>query len=75
MNISATILCETMEQEEKIASQLKALPGVTVRESTLAIAVDFAPTDTMSISEENRSVARLIDIVESVTVHGIVVVP
>lgn len=75
MTISATVLCQNHLEEEAVASMLKPIPGVTINESDLAIGIDFEPLDTMSESDEVRSIARLIDIVESVTVHGIVISP
>lgn len=75
MCITATVLCESVSEAVHIASLLKTLPGVTVSESALALGVDFTPTDTMSDSEEHRTIARLIDIVESVRIHGIVIAP
>lgn len=75
MSITATVLCESVSEAVRIASLLKTLPGVTVSESSLALGVDFTPTDTMSDSEEHRTIARLIDIIESVKIHGIVIAP
>ena len=75
MNISATALCKTPDETANLAQQLKAIPGVTIFQSTLSIRIEFAPTDVMTIREENRAMARIIDLVEAVEVHGIVTTP
>ena len=74
MKISATALCKTPDETANLAQQLKAIPGVTIFQSTLSIRIDFAPTDVMSIREENWAVARIIDLVEAVELHGIVTI-
>lgn len=75
MGISATALCKSFSEEMEIAAKLKAIPGVSVIESELAIRIDFEPTDVMTDAEEMMAIAHLIDIVESVEIHGIVLSP
>lgn len=75
MGVSATALCKSFSEEMEVATKLKGIPGVTIIESELAIRIDFEPTDTMTDAEEMMALAYLIDIVESVEIHGIALSP
>lgn len=75
MMMTGTVLCQNREQEKEVAAKLSAIEGVNISESELAIAIDFAPTETMTSLEENRALSILIDLIESVKVHGLVISP
>ena len=71
--IHATMLCKTFSEREKIERELKPLQGVTVHACSLAIGVDYDAPDTATEVEIDHTTARLLDIVESVEVHGVVI--
>lgn len=75
MILNGTVLCANEEDEQELAAKLRTISGVTISESELSIAIDFSPTDTMSSYEENRSLLLLIDLIENVKVHGLVISP
>lgn len=71
--IHATMVCKTFSQREKIERELKALQGVTFYTCSLAIGVDYEAPDTATDVEIDHTTARLLDIVESVETHGVVI--
>ena len=71
--IHATMVCNSFSQREKIERELKPLQGVTVHACSLAIGVDYEAPDTATDVEIDHTTARLLDIVESVEIHGVVI--
>ena len=71
--INATVLCKTPDEKEKIVKELKAIQGVQVDVCMLAIAIEYDAPDTATELEIEHNTARLLDIVEGVETHGIVI--
>lgn len=67
------MLCKTFSEREKIERELKPLQGVTVHACSLAIGIDYEAPDTATDVEIDHTTARLLDIVESVDIHGVVI--
>ena len=71
--IHATVVCENVTERDNLVKELKKLPGVTVNDCILAVAIDFDAPDYCTDLEIERITTRLIDLVESVNIHGVVI--
>ena len=69
MLLTGTMSCKDHDEFESVMGQLKGLP-VEVFANEPDIIADYSPADTDSDSDINETVARLVDIVESVWTHG-----
>ena len=70
--LNATLLCESKEEKADVVQKLKFLRGVQYIACDLSIRVEYDPDDTITSFEENRTLLRLFDIIESVKTHGFV---
>lgn len=71
--INATVLCKTLDEKERIVKELKSIRGVQVEDCVLAIAIEYNAPDTATDIEIEHTTARLLDIIEAVETHGIVI--
>lgn len=71
--IDATVVCKTFAERQEVEEKLKGIPGVAVHPCSLALAIEYEAPDTATDSEINHTTARLLDIIESVETHGVVI--
>lgn len=68
--LSGLMICDNDYEYESILKRIAEVRNAKVTTNDLSIAVDYMPLDTESELEEQENVARLIDIIESVELHG-----
>ena len=71
--LNATLLCKTQDEKERIVKELNIMKDVHIDVCMLAIAIEYEASDTSSDLEIERTTARLLDIIESVETHGVVI--
>ena len=68
--LSGLMICDTDYEFETVMRNLAEVRNAKVTTNDLSIAVDYEPLDTEDYFEEQENIARLIDIIESVELHG-----
>ena len=68
--LSGLMICDTDYEFETVMRNLAEVRNAKVTTNDLSIAVDYEPLDTEDEFEEQENIARLIDIIESVELHG-----
>lgn len=68
--LSGLMICDTDYEFETVMKNLAEVRNAKVTTNDLSIAVDYEPLDTEDEFEEQENIARLIDIIESVELHG-----
>lgn len=69
MLLTGTMSCKDHDEFVSIMGQLKGLP-VEVFANEPDIIAEYSPADTDSDADINETVARFVDIIESVWTHG-----
>lgn len=69
MQIIGNMFCQCQEEVDSVLGKLKGLP-VEVKAFGFGIDVEYTPSDTQTDAEAEKTAARLIDIIESVKIHG-----
>lgn len=70
MLLSGLMICNNEYELEMVLKKLKEVRNAQVTVQGLSVAVDYAPADTETSFEEEETVARITDILESVELHG-----
>lgn len=73
MLLLGTAHCESYLDVEQVASQLKEI-GLSPRVDGLKIRVEYMPSEGTSYADESAMVAKIAEILEPITTHGISVV-
>ena len=68
--LSGLMICDTDYEFETVMRNLAEIRNAKVTTNDLSIAIDYEPLDTENEFEEQENIARLIDIIESVELHG-----
>ena len=68
--LSGLMICDTDYEFETVMKNLAEVRNAKVTTNDLSISVDYEPLDTEDYFEEQENIARLIDIIESVELHG-----
>ena len=68
--LSGLMICSSDYEFETVLKNLNEVRNAKITTNDLSIAVDYIPLDTESEFEEQENIARLIDIIESVELHG-----
>ena len=68
--LSGLMICDTDYEFETVMRNLAEVRNAKVTTNDLSISVDYEPLDTEDEFEEQENIARLIDIIESVELHG-----
>ena len=64
------MICDNEYEFESVLKRLAEIRNAKVTTNDLSISIDYEPLDTESELEEQENIARLIDIIESVELHG-----
>lgn len=70
MQLTGIINCKDESEMEVMMRKLKGVINAKIYTNDLTIAVDYEPSDTETEFEEEETVARLTDIIESAEFHG-----
>lgn len=70
MQLTGIINCNDEHEMEATMNKLKGVRNAKVFTNNLTIAIDYEPSDTETEFEEEETIARLTDIIESVEFHG-----
>lgn len=70
MLLTGLMECKDEYELDMVLNKLKCVRNAKVYTHALTVAVDYEPSDTETAFEEEETVARLTDIIESVEVHG-----
>ena len=70
LSLTGIIECKDESELDATLTKLKCVRNAAIINDGLTIAVDYNPLDTETEFEEEESIARLIDIIESVEIHG-----
>lgn len=68
--LSGLMICDNEYEFESVLKRLAEIRNAKVTTNDLSITIDYEPLDTESELEEQENIARLIDIIESVELHG-----
>lgn len=68
--LSGLMICDNEYEFESVLKRLAEIRNAKVTTNDLSISIDYEPLDTESELEEQENIARLIDIIESVELHG-----
>ena len=68
--LSGLMICSSDYELDTVLKNLNEIRSAKITVNDLSIAVDYAPLDTEDYFEEQENIARLIDIIESVELHG-----
>lgn len=68
--LSGLMICDNEYEFESVLKRLAEIRNAKVTTNGLSISIDYEPLDTESELEEQENIARLIDIIESVELHG-----
>ena len=68
--LSGLMICSSDYEFETVLKNLNEVRNAKITTNDLSIAVDYIPLDTESEFEEQENIAWLIDIIESVELHG-----
>ena len=68
--LSGLMICSSDYEFDTVLKNLNEVRNAKITTNDLSIAVDYTPLDTESEFEEQENIARLIDIIESVELHG-----
>lgn len=68
--LSGLMICDNEYELESVIKRLAEIRNAKVTTNDLSISIDYEPLDTESELEEQENIARLIDIIESVELHG-----
>lgn len=66
--------CANNAQMVSVLSRVAALPNVIIRKDENNLAIEYTPKDTETSREEEVTVAKLTDIIQSVDKHGISII-
>lgn len=70
MDFIGSAICKDEEELLATLGRLATLPNVEVQRLGLRVSISYTPKDTETYRESEKTVARLIDILESVKDHG-----
>lgn len=70
MLLTGLMVCKDEYELDTILKRLKEVRQAKVYVNDCTIAVDYVPSDTETAFEEEEAIARLLDIIESVQIHG-----
>ena len=62
--------CKTENEAAAVVNAAAAIKGVQVHQEGLDIEVTFTPDDRCTALEEDRTIKRILDILEPVEIHG-----
>lgn len=68
--LSGLMICDSDYEFDTVMRKLNEVRQAKVTTNDLSISVDYEPLDTEDEFEEQENIARLIDIIESVELHG-----
>ena len=68
--LSGLMICSSDYEFDTVLKNLNEVRNAKITTNDLSIAVDYTPLDTESEFVEQENIARLIDIIESVELHG-----
>ena len=71
MLMTGVMECQDEYELDMILNKLKCVRNALVTTRGLTVTVDYIPSDNETEFEEEETVARLTDIIESVEVHGL----
>lgn len=66
--------CNSNAQTVSVLSRVATLPNVLIRKDGNKLTVEYTPKDTETSREEEITVAKLTDIINSVEKHGISII-
>lgn len=70
MQLTGIINCKDEAEKSTTMHKLKGIMNAKICTNDLTIIVDYEPSDTETEFEEEETIARLTDIIESVEFHG-----
>ena len=68
--LSGLMICDSDYEFDTVMRKLNEVRQAKVTTNDLSVSVDYEPLDTEDEFEEQENIARLIDIIESVELHG-----
>ena len=68
--LSGLMICDNEYELDTVLKNLAEIRNAKVVVNDLSVSVDYIPLDTESYFEEQENIARLVDIIESVKLHG-----
>lgn len=66
--------CANNTQMVSVLSRVATLPNVVIRKDDTHLTIEYTPKDTETSREEEVTVAKLTDIIQSVDKHGISII-
>lgn len=70
MLLSGLMICNNEYELEMVLKKLKEVRNAQVTVQGLSVVVDYEPADTETSFEEEETIAKITDILESVELHG-----
>ena len=68
--LTGLVICKDEYEVETVLKRLKEVRFAEIKVDGVSISIDYTPSDVESYFEEQECIARLIDIIESVELHG-----
>lgn len=73
MEFVGTATCKDEEELLSILGRLATVPNIKVNRQSLNVTVEYTPKDTETSREEEETIAKVTDVIESVATHGILI--
>lgn len=73
MEFFGTATCKSEEEMLSVLGRLATVPNIEVNRQSLNVTVSYSPKDTETSREEEETIAKITDVIESVATHGIVI--
>lgn len=70
MLLTGFMECQDERELDMVMNKLKCVRNIEVINNGLTVIVDYTPLETETAFEEEETIARITDLVESVEVHG-----
>ena len=70
MDFIGSAICKNEDEMLDALGRLATMPNVKVEKSGLRFVVSYTPKDTETYRESEKTIARLVDILEAIEDHG-----
>lgn len=71
MHLVGTANCSSEIEILEVLSKFATMPNVKATRSNLELSIEYSPKDTENDREEEETIAKIVDILETVDIHGI----